>query len=377
MFLLTHGLVFINECFQKKSVLVCHGKIMDFREVTQLSLEDLQIEVIDCSELYILPGLIDPHIHLAGGSGERGGFVSQSNRILVSECLEGGITTAIGTIGVDTTTITMRALMASVKAMNESGINAYAYTGGYDMPPKTLLNSVRDDIIFVNEIIGVGEIAIADRRAAEPSVAELAKVCVDAYVAGMLTAKCGVTHIHVGSGKKRLDTLKLLLNDYEIIPQQLYLTHLERSDALIHDGIQIAKRGCYIDFDVSQLDLQRSYQTFKNADGPKKQLSFSSDAGNGSPKDLWQEIRKCVQDYKMKLEELIPHVTSVPAHVLKLKKKGALFPGCDADLTFVRQKDLEIIHVMAGGKWLMQNNKMHFPERPFKNRRRVDLYEIS
>ena len=377
MLLLTNGRVFINGIFDKKPILICHGKILNFQNVTESCRKELHIEVVDCSDKYIIPGLIDPHLHLAGGSGEQGGFASQSNRILVSECIEGGITTAVGTIGVDTTTITMRALMASVKALNESGISAYAYTGGYDMPPKTLLNSVRDDIVFVSEIIGVGEIAIADRRAAEPSVQELAKVCVDAYVAGMLTAKCGITHVHVGSGRKRLETLNLLLNDYEIIPQQLYLTHLERSEPLIQDGIQLAKHGCFIDFDVSRLDLEKSFLIFKNSDGPKSQLSFSSDAGIGSPKDLWQEIRKCVLNFNFTLEELLPHVTSVPARVLKLKDKGQLVPGCAADLVFIDQKDLEIVHVMSCGKWLMQNKKMQFPDRPFRNRRRIDLYEIS
>ncbi len=376
LYLLKNGSVFINGAFQDTSVLVCYGVIIDLKNILEFKNNELKFEEINCQGLYIIPGLIDPHLHLAGGSGERGGFITQSHRILAAECVRGGITTAVGTLGVDTTTITMRALLASTMAMNQAGLTARAYTGGYDVPPKTLFGSVHDDIVFVKEIIGVGEIAIADRRAAEPSLAQLAKICVDAYVAGMLSGKCGVTHIHVGAGKNKLKTIEALLSEFEIIPAQLYLTHIERNEELIFEGIKLAHKGCYIDFDVSLLDLEKSYTVFQNSNGDSHRLTFSSDAGVGSPSDLWQEIRKCVLQFNMSLVQLLPHVTSIPAKVLQFKNKGSLFKGADADLICVSQDNLEIIHVMAHGKWLMQNKIISFPNQHSKSRRGFDLYEI-
>src|SRR5438477_91510 len=52
---------------------------------------------------------------------------------------------------------------------------AYLYIGGYSVPPTTLTRSARNDILFVEEVIGVGETAIADRRSSRPDVGKLAR----------------------------------------------------------------------------------------------------------------------------------------------------------------------------------------------------------
>ena len=44
------------------------------------------------------------------------------------------------------------------------------------MPPATLTGSVRNDVMFIEEVIGAGEVAIADERATEPDAHELAKL---------------------------------------------------------------------------------------------------------------------------------------------------------------------------------------------------------
>ncbi len=56
---------------------------------------------------------------------------------------------------------------------------------------------------------------------------------------------------------------------------------------------------------------------YKDLDGPLNRLSFSSDAGVSSPTELWTEIRKCVLHHGVSFESILPHVTSVPAKVLK------------------------------------------------------------
>src|SRR3954467_6941231 len=75
----------------------------------------LEVDVLDARNRLVVPGLIDPHEHLLGGSGERG-FASQTPELMLRELLEGGITTVVGCLGVDTTTKTMAGLLAKVRA---------------------------------------------------------------------------------------------------------------------------------------------------------------------------------------------------------------------------------------------------------------------
>src|SRR4051794_13005715 len=104
------------------------------------------LETIDASGCFAMPGLIDPHLHLIGGSGEKG-FASQTPEFFAGELLRAGITTVAGTLGTDTSTRTMRALLARVKGLREEGLAAYAWTGGYDARP--LLGTAGDDITLI------------------------------------------------------------------------------------------------------------------------------------------------------------------------------------------------------------------------------------
>src|SRR5437870_2112061 len=81
--------------------------------------------------------------------------------------------------------------------------------------------SVTDDLVLIDRVIGLGEIAISDTRSLEPTVEELAKLISKAYVGGELTGKAGVTHLHVGTGRRRLAILRDVLAAHEIPARQL------------------------------------------------------------------------------------------------------------------------------------------------------------
>lgn len=333
-------------------------------------------EVIDCQNHLLLPGLVDSHVHLSGGSGEGGGFFSQSPQVLVSEFIHSGITTMVGTLGVDTTTKTMTDLLAKVKAYNEIGLTAFAYTGGYDTPPRTLTDSVRNDVMMIQEIIGVGEIAIADRRAPEPDLKDLARSCIDAYVGGMLSGKSGISHFHVGEGERRLRTIRDLLETQVIQTEQIHMTHIERSEALVSEAAALARKGCYVDFDIHERDAHHWIKIYKAHDGPLSQLTISSDAGVSSPREIWQDLRSCVLEHDYCLEEVLPHFTENTARALRLHNKGRIARGKDADIAIVDDKDLQMAHVMAHGKFFFKNRKMIFEKRVNLERRGFDIYEI-
>src|SRR5215210_1558819 len=158
--LIKDGQVYGPEPLGQASVLLVDGKIGRIGDIDQHAVESLglELEVIEAEGCLVTPGLIDPHEHLLGGSGEKG-FSTQSPEIALSEIVSAGITTVVGCLGVDTTMKTLPGLLAKVKGLCEQGITARMWTGGYNVPPTTLTGTVRNDILFVAEVIGCGEVA--------------------------------------------------------------------------------------------------------------------------------------------------------------------------------------------------------------------------
>jgi len=81
-----------------------------------------------------------------------------------------------------------------------------------------------------------------------------------------------------------------------------------------------------------------------------------------------------MRDEKLPLEKLLPLVTSNPAKVLKLETKGRLEPGRDADVLVLRRESLEVVHVIANGRFLVRDGKLQVHEGFLEtSRRSLDL----
>src|SRR5262249_8549988 len=228
--LIETGFVYSLEPGGVQSLLLAGDRIEKSGDVDRRAIEASGpgLDVVDATDCLLTPGLIDPHEHLLGGSGEDG-FSSQTPEIFLRELAVAGVTTVVGCLGVDTTTKMMPGLLARAKALDEEGLTAFVWSGGYNVPPTTITGSLRDDLIYIDEVIGAGEIAISDNRATEPTIGELAKLVSDAYVGGMLGRKSGVTHIHVGDHPQRLSPLRALIENYAVKPEWLYPTHIGRN----------------------------------------------------------------------------------------------------------------------------------------------------
>lgn len=324
----------------KATIVVAGGRI---EKIGEFDARAFRPEVVDATGCVVVPGLIDTHIHLIGGSGEKG-FSSASAPINARELLESGTTTVIGLLGTDTTTRTLPSLLSKVKALRDEGLNARMWTGGYDA--RSITGSVRDDIILIEEIIGAGEIAIADRRSIHFDARALARLASDCYIAGTLTGKAGVLHLHTGELPERLRIVRELL-DLGVPPASLQPTHVNRNEELFAEAIDLTRRGVAIDLDVVEEDLAHWLPLI---DGDRSMLSISTDAPIGRVSGLLDQIRRVVLDGVWPLQDALALATSTPARVLKLRDAGEIAEGKRADLLLLDAESLELRRVIAGGR---------------------------
>jgi beta-aspartyl-dipeptidase (metallo-type) len=373
--LIENGDVYAPEPRGRASVLLVGDTIakvgpVDGRAIAALGAADLALAVVDAAGCVVTPGFLDPHEHLLGGSGEEG-FATQTPEIVLSEIVPHGITTVVGALGVDTTMKTMAGLLARVKGLREEGLTAYLWSGGYDVPPVTITRSLREDLLFIEEVIGAGEVAIADHRSTDPQVKELARLVLDTHVGGMLSRKAGVTHFHVGGADQRLRRLRELLDgDSAVTPEMLYPTHIERSEALMDEAIALAARGAHADIDTVEGELARWVRYWFDHGGDPARLTVSSDSGASSPGMFAAQWRDCVLRHGLPLERMLPLVTSNTASVLKLGRKGRLVPGGDADVLVLRRDSLDPVHVFARGQRMVDDGRLVAREHFLRTSRR-------
>ena len=152
MLLIKNIEVYSPDYIGAKDVLIINEKISLIEDSIEKFSE--KIRVIDGKGRMLVPGLIDNHVHITGGGGE-GSFKTRVPEITLSKLIQGGITTAIGLMGTDSTTRSVENLVAKAKGLKEEGVSVYVHTGAYSYPSTTLTGDVKKDIAFVEEIIGV------------------------------------------------------------------------------------------------------------------------------------------------------------------------------------------------------------------------------
>ncbi|HEX2723879.1 MAG TPA: amidohydrolase family protein [Gemmatimonadaceae bacterium] len=362
--LIEGGHVFRPEAVGSPSILFVNERIEKIGRVSRRALDELgcEYDVIDAEDCYVTPGIIDPHQHLLGRSGE-GSLALQSPMLFLTEIIRAGITTVVGTLGVDTTMKTLPGLLARVKALTEEGISARMWSGGYNIPPVTITGSIRTDMLFIDECVGYGEVAISDERSLQTSMDELARHVMDAHIGGLLSGKAGLTHFHVGDGRNRLEPLRELLENYEIKPDFLYPTHIGRTPEVIAEAVGLAREGCYVDIDVVERDLAKTSRIYLQSGGPPDRLTVSSDSDSSTPDILYDQLCGLVVKQKMPLELMLSFVTSNTAKALKLDQKGRLDEGKDADILVLRRGSLEIVEVIARGKRMVRDGSVVVREK--------------
>ena len=343
----------------------------------------VEVREIDGEGLAAVPGFIDSHEHILGGGGE-GGFHTRTPEASLKDLICNGITTVVGCIGTDGIGRDMAALLAKAHALENEGITTYTYTGSYQVPVRTLTDSLMKDIMMLDKVIGVGEIAISDHRSSQPAFEEFARIAADARVAGMLSGKARVVNVHLGDSPRKIDLIWRVVRETEIPASQFLPTHVNRNAALFDACLEFARDGGTIDFTGNEdidyweticdevrvctgirrlLDAGISSDRFTiSSDGQGSLPIFNSDGefqgiGIGKASCLLKEVRECVQREGIPLELAVKGITSNPASVLKLTGKGHLKPGFDADLCLLKEDTLELDTVIARGRVMVRGGK--------------------
>lgn len=382
MILIQGAHVFAPEDQGIQDVLIGGGKILKIGRQLPVQ-ESYGVTCIDGRGKYLFPGFIDGHVHILGGGGE-GGYKTRTPEIMLTDIIKGGVTTVVGCLGTDGTTRTMTNLIAKARGLEEEGITAWIYTGSYQVPVRTLTGTIIDDLILIDKVIGTGEVALSDHRSSQPTVDEFKRIAGDTRVGGILSGKAGIVNIHLGDGKRKLSYLKEVLEQTEILPENLLPTHINRSTALMEEGISYAKdyRG-YIDLTTSldpdylepdEVKASTGLKMALDAKVPVSQITFSSDGqgslpifdgdgkfaglGVGKVTSLYREMKDAVIQEGVPLSDALRVITENPARLLKLPGKGQIREGADGDLVLADSESLEIDTVLAKGKRMISKGEI-------------------
>ena len=373
--------VYSPEYMGIKDIVIVGNKIEGIYENIEIPKNFINIDIIDGKGKIAFPGFIDSHVHLMGAGGE-GGFKTRTPELQLSNITKNGITTVVGCLGTDGICRDMRGLVAKVKALKEEGITAYCLTGSYEVPVNTMTDSIKGDIMLVEEIIGVGEIALSDNRSSQPRVDQFINLVAQSRVGGLLSNKSGIVNIHLGYGARRIDYLFEMLDKSEIPASQLLPTHMSITSELLEAGIEWTKKGGYIDLTTSynedslgetEVIASKALKYALEKGVPIDQITFTSD-GNGSlplfnkhgrlkgleicsVKSLYGEVKKAILEEKIRIEDAIKVITSNVAHILKLKNKGKIERDRDADIVIVDENNLNIDKVIAMGKIMVDGGE--------------------
>jgi len=368
--------VYAPESRGVNNVLIEGGRILSVSSGAA-GLEGELLETIDAQGRWLLPGIVDVLTHPCGGGGE-GGFGNRTPELEADEFIRAGVTTPVGALGTDSITRSLEVLFGKTMELRAKGLSALMYNGSYRMPPLTLTGDVARDMLLVEPVIGVGEVAISDHRSSQPTTQELRRLAADVHLGGTLSGKQGVVFLHLGDGGAGLEPIESALAGTELPRRLFYPTHSNRNRSLLEQAAQHASRGGYADITVStteeliaagDIPALDALSLALEAGAPAERLTLSSDAGgslplyrdgelaglqSASPGAMLDTLTAAIGRADT-VETVIAAMTRNPARALGLARKGCIAPGFDADLMLLDSSSGSLDFVMCQGQWLLKS----------------------
>ena len=372
MLLIKNTNLYSPQSLGKKDILISNGKIVAIDD--EIVNHSVFSKVWDAKGAITTPGFIDQHIHIIGAGGKHS-FASMTPELHLGDLINCGTTTVVGLLGTDGSTRSIKTLFSKTQALNQEGITAYMYTGYYGLDKVYLMNSLQEDMIYIDSVIGC-KIAISDIRSSYPSALELLRLLRNVRVGGMLSGKKGILHLHLGALSSKMDLLFEIIENYEFPIEHISPTHVGRTKELFDQAITFAKMGGMIDITTGASKYTDPYKSVLYAldnNVSIDNITFSSDGNAGldkldknnnlvgfksAPFDKnFEEVINLHKHGGVPLEDALKLITSNPAKNLGLKNKGEVKVNSDADLCFLNS-DLKLNTVIANGKFMMQDGDL-------------------
>lgn len=372
--LIKNAQVYSPEPSGQQDVLIGGEQILAMESTLSLQTSGLDYAEVDANGALLVPGFIDPLAHITGGGGE-GGCHTRTPEMQLTDATTAGVTTLLAALGTDATTRTLPDLLAKAGGLSAEGLTVYCYTGSYEVPVRTLTGQVRDDIILVDKMIGVAELAIADHRSSVPDARALAQVAAAARVGGMLAGKAGVVMLHVGSGASRLDIVEEALALSDVPARQFWPTHANRSPELLQQAVKLSQQGMCLDLTTSETPmLMNAAESLAEALGlgvNPERVTMSSDGHASLPvfndrrelvglkmgqvSAIHRALQQAVLEHQVSLPQALQAVSTNAAQLCRLPGKGRLAVGQDADLVMLDPTTLAIDSVWARGQQMVRD----------------------
>jgi beta-aspartyl-dipeptidase (metallo-type) len=371
--LIKNGKIFSPDDIGVKDILIAGSMIVSVEPQISLDKFPFPIEIYDASGKVVLPGFIDPHVHLIGGGGA-GGLNSRAKEIAVDQIIDAGVTTVVGCLGFDRTSRTLRSLLVKAMALEELGLTTFILSGSYSLPSITLTGSVEEDLIIVDKVIGV-KLALGEVLANWPNARDIRNLLADCLRGSNLVGKPGFMQIHLGNaGSLWNKKFEKIFAETKTPLSKVVFTHVNRSRGDFNEFINYVRKGGYVDLTASYnpterpgsitvLDCIKELVT-KNISLDHITISSDSNATRVLPdkrlkylsiQTIFDVIRDLCRSGLLPMGKAISLVTRNTANVIGCgRQKGSLEVGKDADL-IILQENYELDGVIARGKWVKKN----------------------
>ena len=333
------------------------------------------METIDASGLIAAPGLFDLHMHVIGGGGVNGA-ATRVPAAEVSELVAAGTTHVAGVLGTDVISRTLPDLLAKVRGLQACGLNAWMYTSNYRYPPCSIAKSIMDDLFCIPECLGV-KLALGDLFGSFPTMQNILSLLADIRLAGTLSGKIGLLHVHLGDLLSTFDIFDEIERLGFPLKKHVLPTHCGRSPQIFERACAFARAGGMIDFttgggcacEPASVSVMRALESGVAL----SQITLSTDAHGAKPRfdansrmtgyaviDVagnLKQVKELVGKRGLALESALTLVTENPARHLGLAGHGIISPNAGANVCLM-SGDLDPKYVISRGRVMMRNGEV-------------------